>query len=64
VRLTHIRRDATPEETVCGHFSKDVTSISQFHYEQRHDKPEIAGQLQRLPEPLCSACEGGFLPVF
>lgn len=52
---THIRTVIDPALAYCGQ-AHPVHSINRQHYDERLTKPAIAGQLGRLPEPLCPAC--------
>lgn len=52
---THIRTTIDPSLSYCGEVNP-VHSINRQHYDERLTKPAIAGQLERLPEPLCAAC--------
>ena len=52
---THIRRDYF--STHCGLFNSSYGTISGFHYLESFKNEAIAGQINRLPEPLCVECE-------
>lgn len=52
-RFTHIR--ANTWVSFCG-VCDPTSSINRRHFDERHTKPAIAGQLERLPEPLCQEC--------
>lgn len=55
---THIRTVIDPALAYCGE-RKPVHSINRQHFDERLTKPAIAGQLERLPEPMCPGCVKG-----
>lgn len=50
---THIRGEAFV--ALCG-LERPASSVSGRHYRERETLPAIAGQLARLPAPLCKRC--------
>ena len=50
---THIRGEGFI--ALCG-LERPGSSIGRDHYAQRHTSPAIAGQIARIPEPLCPRC--------